>query len=99
MVLPKLAIEYPLLRFDLVHVDGGHGADLAFCDLSNSLRMISEDGEVIFDDVNAPHLSDVLGAFIKMGYFQSIIGGVGFERTPLHEILQLGTGFAHGKFS
>ncbi len=86
-VLPRLAVEYPGLTFDLMHVDGGHGAALAYTDISNCLRMKGAGANLIFDDVNAPHLSEVLETFIKMGHLYPSSEAGDLEVTPLHEIL------------
>jgi Methyltransferase domain len=67
-LLPRVAVDYPNLRFDLFHIDGGHGSGLAYADISNSIRMASVGAELIFDDINATHLNDILEAFVKMGY-------------------------------
>ena len=37
-VLPRIALERPKLRFDAIHVDGGHSEAVAFADVSNCLR-------------------------------------------------------------
>jgi len=69
-VLPRLAVEKPTLKFDLIHVDGGHGVDLAYTDISNGLRMAAKDAELLFDDINAPQLDAVVMDFIAMGYLK-----------------------------
>ncbi len=88
-VLPRIAVEFPNLKFDLLHVDGGHGASLAYTDISNSLRMAAHDAELVFDDVNAPHLGEVLGEFIRMGYLEASAHGADLFRNPLHDVLKI----------
>ena len=86
-VLPKMAVNSPSLRFDLLHVDGGHGADLAYTDLSNSLRMARTGGVLVFDDVNAPHLGDVLKEYVRMGYLHPFDGSVPIYSNQLHAVM------------
>jgi predicted O-methyltransferase YrrM len=47
-VLPRL-VDQPLLRFDLLHVDGGHAAETAYADTSNALRLARQGAELVFD--------------------------------------------------
>jgi predicted O-methyltransferase YrrM len=88
-MLPRLAVDYPLLRFDLIHVDGGHGADLAYADTSNALRFARAGAKLVFDDINVPHLDEILQAFIRMGYLAPASDRVGLVSTPLHEICEI----------
>ena len=88
-VMPRLAVEHPLLRFDLIHVDGGHGAALAFTDISNCLRMAEAEATLVFDDVNAPHLGDVLEAFIRMGRVGPSPHASSMFSNPLHDFVRV----------
>ena len=87
-VLPKLFVTNPLLKFDLLHIDGGHGADLAYTDISNAMRMAAPDATLIYDDVNAPHLNEVLEDYIRLGWVKSR-SYQGLFRNPLHEIVSV----------
>ncbi len=91
-VLPRMAVEHPRRRFDLLHVDGGHGASLAYTDISNSLRMAAQGADLVFDDVNAPHLGEVVEAFIRHGWLLPLRDTRGLVETPLHALLTVEVG-------
>ena len=38
-------------RFDLIWVDGAHGYPFIACDITNSVRMLKQDGFLMVDDV------------------------------------------------
>jgi len=52
-------------KFDLIHIDGCHLADVARIDLENSLEMLTDDGIIVFDDTNNPDLSNLCNEFIN----------------------------------
>jgi predicted O-methyltransferase YrrM len=83
-VLPRAALERPNLRFDLLHVDGGHGAGLAMADISNSLRMAAPGAELVLDDTNAVHLGAILDHVVGLGYLAPLQDYTNLEQTVLH---------------
>ncbi len=53
--------------FDLYHIDGGHGFDLARTDLINVLHMCKTNQVILFDDVGAYHLDALIDIFSAKG--------------------------------
>jgi hypothetical protein len=39
--------------------------------------------------VNAPHLGEVLGEFVRMGYLKASAHGDALFRNPLHDVMQV----------
>ncbi len=88
-VMPRLAIDRPKLKFDLLHVDGGHSPQLAIADMSNSLRMASQGADFVVDDVNAPVLGDALEHVCGLGYLAPLEDYSDLYETVLHQVLRV----------
>ena len=88
-VMPRAALERPKLLFDLLHVDGGHGAELAMADVSNALRMAVAGADFVLDDVNAPALGAVLQHVTGLGYLAPLDDYAGLAETALHQVMQV----------
>lgn len=65
-VLPALA-THRRLRFDAMHVDGGHGDATCRADISNCLRLASSRSHLILDDTGAK-ITNVYNEFVLGGY-------------------------------
>jgi predicted O-methyltransferase YrrM len=87
-ILPRLAIDHPNKFFDLIHIDGGHSAALAYADMSNALRISKAGTTIVLDDINAPHISDVAQAISMHGHIRTIMGQ-DLVPTGLHEIFEV----------
>lgn len=70
-VLPALAMERPHLKFDAIHIDGGHDAEVVFADISNAIRLARRDALFVVDDLQAPHLYAVFEKYVLLGYFSA----------------------------
>lgn len=80
--VPKFKADYPMVKLDLIGVDGSHTVDDTTTDLTNSLSMLAPDGVLIMDDIAHPSHPDLLEVWRKCSE--------GYER---HEVLQDGYGF------
>lgn len=87
-VLPAIFLERPALRFDAIHLDGGHTAAILTADISNSIRMSENNATFIIDDINVEHLRKTLDNMIAFGYFLSE-NDLPLLPTPLHAIVRL----------
>jgi hypothetical protein len=85
-VLPRMALEKPRLRFDAVHVDGGHAENVAYADISNALRLARKDAFFVLDDLQAPWLARIFEECLLLGHFRPAPAAE-FARTVLHEIV------------
>jgi predicted O-methyltransferase YrrM len=63
-VVPKLFGVYKN-AFDLLHIDGGHQAEIARADLTNCIPLARPQNVVIFDDTDSKHLLDLWTEFIQ----------------------------------
>jgi predicted O-methyltransferase YrrM len=88
-VLPRIALERPNLKFDLVHIDGGHAPELAFADISNGLRVAAKGADFIVDDINHPPLGDVLEQICNLGYLGPLDDTSGLYEAVLHRIVRV----------
>jgi hypothetical protein len=86
-VLPRLALMNPKLAFDAIHVDGGNVEDLAYADVSNSLRLARKDALFILDDLQVPWLERVFVECTLRGHIRPEVAG--FEATPLHAVARV----------
>jgi hypothetical protein len=71
-VLPYLAEQDELQRFDLYHVDGGHSREICFADVSNCIRIAHSPNQkgvshLLLDDINASWIYDVYCEFVSKG--------------------------------
>jgi len=46
-------------KYDFVHIDGGHGTDIASSDIINTNKLLMDDAVIIMDDVDVIDLSNV----------------------------------------
>jgi predicted O-methyltransferase YrrM len=87
-VLPRMSLERPKQRFDAIHVDGGHGDDVAYADVSNSLRLARQNALLVLDDMQAPWLANIFQTALLLGHFTRAVTDV-FCQTRLHEIVRV----------
>ena len=70
-VLPYIATHRRELKFDLLHVDGGHGVETCRTDISNCVRIAENSGgrpHLIVDDTAHMPILDVFREFVSLGY-------------------------------
>ena len=87
-VLPRMALEQPKLRFDAIHVDGGHAENIAYADISNSLRLAQPGALFVLDDMQAPWLAKLFEAALLLGHFHRSANDA-FCNTVLHEVVRV----------
>jgi len=68
--------------FDLIHIDGGHGVDIAKADLINCKRFSNKNTLLIFDDAQDKQLSILLQQHIDC----NLIKEVNYQELGLHKI-------------
>lgn len=76
-VLPKLRMEKK--RYDLIHVDGGHGPNTCASDLSNACLLTPRmpSGHILLDDAKAPEIQPVYLSLIGQGFLSTeSLGGL-----------------------
>lgn len=71
-VLPALAVRQKNLKFDVIHVDGGHGASLCRTDISNSIRLAARPCTLILDDTRAKRILDVYKEYEDLGFLTTM---------------------------
>lgn len=67
-VLPVIAVQQKHLKFDCIHVDGGHGVNICRTDISNSIRLADQECILILDDTKAQWILDIYLEFIHQGF-------------------------------
>jgi hypothetical protein len=65
VILPNF---YTHIKYDLVHIDGGHELQIAVNDIVNTKKYCKPDTVVIFDDTNMEYLYDVIRKFMNVKY-------------------------------
>ena len=65
--IPNFYKKNPKKTFDVIHIDGGHQSKIYIEDWYNSLKLISTDGVLIFDDTDNNKISTFLDNEIKKG--------------------------------
>lgn len=70
------------MLFDLIHIDGGHGIDIAKADLINCKRFSNENTILIFDDAQNTQLSILLQQQIDCNFIKE----VNYQELGLHKI-------------
>jgi hypothetical protein len=88
-VLPQLYVRHPLLKFDAIHVDGGHSGGIALADMSNALRMARSDAYFIVDDIPCTAIANAFSDVFAAGFLRRSSADAGLERTPYHEIVRV----------
>jgi predicted O-methyltransferase YrrM len=59
-------------KYDFIHIDGGHGHNIAELDLKNCKKFADEHTLLVFDDANAPHIEHLLNTYVSTGFIQEI---------------------------
>jgi len=76
-----------LHTFDLIHIDGGHETQTVEHDFTNTQKLLTKDGIVIFDDYNFGNIKTVIDKYVDEGvvseYTEDVI------KTNLHFIYKV----------
>jgi len=83
--LREHALELELAHHDLVHVDGGHGADVYENDITTVLAFCRPGTLVLVDDVYVPHIRAITGRLLEAGRLASY-GDLATEESQAFEI-------------
>jgi hypothetical protein len=88
LVLTNLLIQDVslLCSFDFIHVDGGHDTETVVSDFTNTIKMINDDGIVVFDDYNYGNIKSLLDYFLRHNFIKEIKKGI--IETELHLVYQ-----------
>ena len=74
--VPKFAQEYPYLKFDLIHIDGGHYLDIVEQDLKNARLVAGNNHVIISDDDQIPRIHELHRKLVDDKVLQPITHGV-----------------------
>lgn len=69
ITIPKYNVNE---KYDFIHIDGGHGHNVAELDLKNCKKFAHEKTLLIFDDANAPQIEKILNHYVSLGFIQEI---------------------------
>lgn len=65
VTLPQFINQNPFLRFDLLHIDGGHTEDVLTSDFENCNKLASRNHVLVIDDDKMPVIHDFNRSMIK----------------------------------
>ena len=74
--VPKFIQEFPYLKFDLIHIDGGHDLEIVKQDLNNARLVAAKNHVIISDDDNIPHIHELHRKLVDDKVLQPITHGV-----------------------
>lgn len=83
----KYIVDNPndIKSYDLIHLDGGHAENVFKHDYMNSRKLIADEGVVIFDDYNYPHIKHFVDQKIKENEIVELFDK-NIQKTNLHLI-------------
>ena len=77
------------IKYDIIHIDGGHSTSCVKNDLINCKKFAHEDTLMIFDDSNAKHIGDILDEYCKNGIIKEIdYNQMNLEKCYFHRIFK-----------
>jgi hypothetical protein len=60
------------IKYDVIHIDGGHHEECVINDLINCKKFANKDTFIVFDDSNAKHIETILNRFVKNNFIKEI---------------------------
>jgi len=54
--------------YDLIHIDGGHGAGVSHADLTSAIKIAKPNSVILFDDAAADYMATVIHYYIMTGH-------------------------------
>jgi hypothetical protein len=54
-------------KYDFIHIDGSHGLGIAESDLINCKKFAHEKTYLIIDDINMPHIENIVNKYVFKG--------------------------------
>jgi predicted O-methyltransferase YrrM len=77
------------VKYDVIHIDGGHYETNVRNDLINCKKFAHENTLMIFDDSNAKHIGDILDEYCKSGIIEEInYRQLGIKKCYFHRIFK-----------
>lgn len=58
--------------YDIIHIDGGHALNIIQNDFANSIKLLKKHGIIIVDDVQKPHINELVNTYIQSGMFEEL---------------------------
>lgn len=71
--LVTVPIFHTYIKYDLIHIDGGHSTEIAYGDIMNCKRFTHPDSIIIFDDTETEHLYDMLRTMFTNGQLKQVL--------------------------
>ena len=75
-------------KYDVIHIDGGHGEDCVRNDLINCKKFAHKNTLMIFDDTNAMHISNILNEYCQKKLIKEICYSETLRECFFHRIFQ-----------
>ena len=63
-LLPPVSVG----AYDLLHIDGGHGAEVSHADLTSMIKIADVNSVILFDDSHADYMAQVIHYYIMTGH-------------------------------
>ncbi len=63
-LLPRVSVG----AYDLLHIDGGHGAEVSHADLASMIKIANVGSVILFDDCHADYMAQVIHFYIISGH-------------------------------
>jgi predicted O-methyltransferase YrrM len=81
--MPNYIKQNPNLKFDFIHVDGGHDLENVINDYNNSLLLIKDGGLILFDDYDYETIKEFINTKLDKGEIREYSNSE-LIKTPLH---------------
>ena len=75
-------------KYDIIHIDGGHYEKCVINDLINCKKFAHKDTLMIFDDTNAPHISQIINKYCKNNFIKEIDYSDNLKKCFFHRIFK-----------
>ena len=86
--MPNYIKENPNLKFDFIHIDGGHNLENVINDYNNSYSLIKEGGLTLFDDYDYQTIREFINTKLGKGEIKEYSNSE-LIKTPLHIVYTL----------
>lgn len=76
------------IKYDIIHIDGGHSEKCVINDLINCKRFAHKDTLVIFDDTNATHISNIINKYCQSNFIKELDYSFNLKKCFFHRIFK-----------
>jgi len=76
------------IKYDIIHIDGGHSVECVENDLINCKKFSHKNTLMIFDDSNAPHIGHILNKYCKKEFIKEIVYSDIVKKCFFHRIFK-----------